>query len=109
AAAESDLIVVLAPDPAQKDLYTEHIEPNLNSGDALLFCHGFNIRYDFIKPPESVDVLLVAPDGPGTVVRREFDDGRGVHVVVGVEQDAAGGAWPLTLSYAKAIGGLRAA
>ncbi|GAB3560407.1 ketol-acid reductoisomerase [Spelaeicoccus albus] len=109
AAAEADFIVILAPDPVQKDLYKEHIEPNLNDGDALLFCHGFNIRYDFIKPPASADVLLVAPKGPGHLVRREFVDGRGVPVVVGVEQDASGNAWPLTLSYAKAIGGLRAA
>ena len=108
AVEEADLIVVLAPDPAQRDLYTESIEPNLVDGDALFFGHGFNIRYGYIKPPAGVDVCMVAPKGPGHLVRREFVEGRGVPVIVAVEQDATGKAWDLTLSYAKGIGGTRA-
>ncbi|RLV51107.1 ketol-acid reductoisomerase [Nocardioides mangrovicus] len=108
ACEEADLIVVLAPDPAQRKLYAEAIEPNLVEGDALFFGHGFNIRFDYIKPPAGVDVCMVAPKGPGHLVRREFSEGRGVPVLVAVEQDASGKAWDLALSYAKAIGGLRA-
>jgi ketol-acid reductoisomerase len=108
AAAEADLIMVLAPDPAQRRLYTESIEPNLKPGDALFFGHGFNIRYGYIKPPADVDVAMVAPKGPGHLVRREYVAGRGVPVIVAVEQDATGNAWALTLAYAKGIGGLRA-
>jgi ketol-acid reductoisomerase len=108
ACEEADLIVVLVPDPAQRSLYAEAVEPNLVDGDALLFGHGFNIRFGYIKPPGGVDVLMVAPKGPGHLVRREFEEGRGVPVLVAVEQDASGKAWDLTLSYAKAIGGTRA-
>jgi ketol-acid reductoisomerase len=108
ACEEADLIVVLAPDPVQRSLYAEAVEPNLIDGDALFFGHGFNIRYGYVKPPAGVDVCMVAPKGPGHLVRREFSEGRGVPVLVAVEQDATGGAWPLTLSYAKGIGGLRA-
>jgi len=108
ACEEADLIVVLAPDPAQRSLYAEAIEPNLVDGDALLFGHGFNIRFGYISPPEGVDVCMVAPKGPGHLVRREYTEGRGVPVLVAVEQDASGSAWELTLSYAKALGGLRA-
>ncbi len=108
ASAEADLIMVLVPDPAQRSLFTEAIEPNLNPGDALFFAHGFNIRFGFIKPPDFVDVAMVAPKGPGHLVRREYASGRGVPVLVAVEQDASGQAWPLALSYARAIGGLRA-
>jgi ketol-acid reductoisomerase len=108
AAAEADLIVILASDHVQRHLYTTEIEPNLQDGDALFFGHGFNIRFGYVKPPADVDVCMVAPKGPGHLVRREFTDGRGVPVLVAVEQDATGEAWPLTLSYAKAIGGLRA-
>jgi ketol-acid reductoisomerase len=82
--------------------------PNLKDGDALFFGHGFNIRFGYIKPSASVDVCMVAPKGPGHLVRREYAAGRGVPVIVAVEQDSTGSAWPLTLSYAKAIGGLRA-
>jgi ketol-acid reductoisomerase len=92
----------------QRHLYTNDIEPNLQEGDALFFGHGFNIRFGYVKPPADVDVCMVAPKGPGHLVRREFTDGRGVPVLLAVEQDATGEAWPLTLSYAKAIGGLRA-
>jgi ketol-acid reductoisomerase len=108
ACEEADLIMVLTPDPAQRKVYAAAIEPNLVPGDALFFSHGFNIRYGYIKPPEGVDVALVAPKGPGHLVRREYSEGRGVPVLVAVEQDASGKAWDLALSYAKAIGGLRA-
>ncbi len=100
--------MLLAPDHKQRHIYKESIEPNLKPGDALFFGHGFNIRFGYIKPPANVDVCMVAPKGPGHLVRREFVAGRGVPDIVAVEQDATGGAWPLTLSYAKAMGGLRA-
>jgi ketol-acid reductoisomerase len=99
---------VLAPDPAQRKLYSESIEPHLDDGDALFFGHGFNIRFGYIKPPGNVDVAMVAPKGPGHLVRRQFVDGKGVPVLVAVEQDASGQAFELALSYAKAIGGARA-
>ena len=108
ACAEADLIMVLVPDPAQRGLYAEAIAPNLKSGDALFFAHGFNIRFGYVNPPADVDVCMVAPKGPGHLVRREYVAGRGVPAIVAVEQDATGGAWDLTLSYAKAIGALRA-
>jgi ketol-acid reductoisomerase len=108
AVEESDVIVVLAPDPAQRQLYAEAIEPNITPGDTLVFGHGFNIRFDYITPPEGVDVIMIAPKGPGHLVRREYVDGRGVPVLVAVEKDASGKAWDVALSYAKAIGGLRA-
>jgi ketol-acid reductoisomerase len=108
ACAEADLIMVLVPDPAQRGLYAEAIAPNLQSGDALFFAHGFNIRFGYIQPPADVDVCMVAPKGPGHLVRREYEAGRGVPAIVAVEQDATGQAWPLALSYAKAIGSLRA-
>ncbi|NYI72456.1 ketol-acid reductoisomerase [Naumannella cuiyingiana] len=108
ACAEADVIMVLVPDHIQRTVYAEAIEPNLSEGDALFFSHGFNIRFGYIKPPANVDVAMVAPKGPGHLVRREYTDGRGVPVLVAVEQDATGNAWPLALAYAKAIGGLRA-
>ena len=108
AAAEADLIMILAPDHKQRALYAESIEPNLKDGDALFFGHGFNIRFGYIKPPANVDVAMVAPKGPGHLVRRQFVDGKGVPVLVAVEQDASGDAEALALSYAKAIGGTRA-
>src|SRR5690606_30638455 len=105
AAQEADLIMILTPDHTQRRLYTEAIEPHLEDGDAVFFSHGFNIRFDYIKPPAGVDVCMVAPKGPGHLVRREYVDGRGVPVLVAVEQDASGHAWDLALSYAAAIGG----
>ena len=108
AAAEADVIMVLAPDHKQRGLYADSIEDNLNDGDALFFGHGFNIRFGYIKPPANVDVAMVAPKGPGHLVRRQFVDGKGVPVLVAVEQDATGHALQLALSYAKAIGGTRA-
>ncbi len=108
ACEEADLIMVLAPDHVQRALYAEAIAPSLVDGDALFFAHGLNIRYQLIRPPAGVDVCMVAPKGPGHLVRRQFAEGRGVPVLVAVEQDASGNAWPLTLAYAKAIGGTRA-
>ncbi|NCD19311.1 MAG: ketol-acid reductoisomerase [Actinobacteria bacterium] len=108
AVRDADVIMILAPDQHQRKLYAELIEPNMKDDAALFFAHGFNIRFGYIKPAAGHDVCLVAPKGPGHTVRREYEAGRGVPVIVGVEQDASGQAWDLALSYAKAIGGLRA-
>ena len=108
AVEESDVVVILAPDQVQRTLYAEEIAPQLAAGDTLVFGHGFNIRFGYITPPEGVDVFMVAPKGPGHLVRREYVEGRGVPVIVAVEQDATGNAWDLALSYAKGIGGTRA-
>ncbi len=108
AVEEADLIMILAPDQVQRKVYAEDIEPNLAPGDALFFAHGFNIRFGYITAPEGVDVCMVAPKGPGHLVRREYANGRGVPAIIAVEVDATGSAWPLALSYAKAIGSLRA-
>jgi ketol-acid reductoisomerase len=109
AAAEwADVIMLLAPDTAQRQIYTDSLAPYLTAGKALFFAHGFNIRFELIKPPADVDVVMVAPKGPGHLVRRQYVDGKGVPVLVAVEQDATGGALALGLSYAKAIGGTRA-
>jgi ketol-acid reductoisomerase len=107
ACAEADLIMVLAPDTVQRHLFADAIAPNLKDGDALFFGHGFNIRFGYITPPSNVDVCMVAPKGPGHLVRRQFQEGRGVPCLVAVEQDASGGALALALSYAKGIGGTR--
>jgi ketol-acid reductoisomerase len=104
----ADVIVILAPDQHQRHLYAEDVAPNLSDGKALVFGHGFNIRFGYIKPPTGVDVILIAPKGPGHTVRREYEAGRGVPVIVAVENDATGGAWDLAWSYAKALGALRA-
>ena len=108
AVKEATVIMILAPDPVQRHIYKDSIEPNLKDGDAIFFGHGFSIRFGYIKPSANVDICMVAPKGPGHLVRREYSAGRGVPVIVAVEQDATGKAWPLTLAYAKAIGGLRA-
>jgi ketol-acid reductoisomerase len=108
AAAWGDVIVILAPDQYQRHIYRDDIQPNLADGKAILFGHGFNIRFGYIEAPEGVDVIMVAPKGPGHTVRREYEAGRGVPVIVAVEKDATGGAWDLAWSYAKGIGGLRA-
>ncbi|TDP98065.1 ketol-acid reductoisomerase [Labedaea rhizosphaerae] len=108
ASAEADLIMILAPDTKQRSIYEDDIAPNLKDGDAIFFGHGFNIRYELIKAPSSVDVAMVAPKGPGHLVRRQFVDGKGVPCLIAVEQDASGGAQALALSYAAAIGGARA-
>jgi ketol-acid reductoisomerase len=104
----ADVIMVLAPDTAQRKIYNESIAPNLTAGKALFFGHGLNIRFELIKPPAEVDVAMVAPKGPGHLVRRQYVDGKGVPCLVAVEQDPSGGALALALSYAKAIGGTRA-
>ena len=109
ATKEADVVVILAPDQVQRTLYAAEIEPNLAEDATLVFGHGFNIRFGYIKPKAGNDVIMVAPKGPGHLVRREYVDGRGVPVIVAVEQDVSGNAWPLALSYAKGIGGLRAA
>jgi ketol-acid reductoisomerase len=108
ASAEADLIMILAPDTKQRFIYEQDIAPNLKDGDAIFFGHGFNIRYDLIKPPANVDVAMVAPKGPGHLVRRQFVDGKGVPCLIAVEQDPSGNAQALALSYAAAIGGARA-
>ncbi|HRW19155.1 MAG TPA: ketol-acid reductoisomerase [Dermatophilaceae bacterium] len=108
AVKEADLVVILTPDQVQRHVYANDIKPNLKDGAALLFGHGFNIRFGYITPEAGSDVLMVAPKGPGHLVRREYSDGRGVPVLVCVEQDASGRAWDIAKSYAKAIGGLRA-
>lgn len=106
--AWADVVMILAPDQHQRTIFAEEIRDNLEPGNALFFAHGFNIRFGYIEPPAGVDVAMVAPKGPGHVVRREFVAGRGVPVIVAVEKDESGSAWDLALSYAKAIGGLRA-
>ena len=108
AAKWADVIVILAPDQHQRGLYAADIKDNLEPGNAILFGHGFNIRFGYIQAPEGVDVIMVAPKGPGHTVRREYEAGRGVPIIAAVEQDATGEAWDLTWSYAKGIGGLRA-
>src|SRR5436190_9373661 len=108
AAAEADVIMILAPDTAQRKIYTQDIAPSLTAGKALFFGHGLNIRYGLIKPPADVDVAMVAPKGPGHLVRRQFNEGRGVPALVAVEQDASGNALQLALSYAAGIGATRA-
>jgi len=108
AAAWGDVIVILAPDQVQRFLFADDVKPNLTPGKTLVFGHGFNIRYGYIEAPEGVDVILVAPKGPGHTVRREYEAGRGVPVIVAVEKDASGKAWDMAWSYSKALGALRA-
>ena len=107
AVAEADLVMLLIPDTEMADNYKEHIAPNLNEGDAIFFAHGFNIRFDLIQPPAGVDVCMVAPKGPGHLVRRTYVEGGGVPCLIAVEQDATGSAKALALAYADAIGGAR--
>ena len=108
AVEEADVVVILTPDQVQRHVYAESIEPHLAEGDTLVFGHGFNIRFGYIKAPAGVDVVLVAPKAPGHTVRREYEAGRGIPDIIAVEQDASGTAWDLAKSYAKAIGGTRA-
>ena len=108
AVAEADVVMILLPDQYQAAVYKKDVEPNLKPGAALAFAHGFNIHYGYIKPSEDHPVFMVAPKGPGHIVRREYAAGRGVPVVVAVEQDPDGKTWPLCLAYAKALGALRA-
>jgi ketol-acid reductoisomerase len=106
--AWADLIMVLVPDTVQRHLYASDIAPNLRDGDALFFAHGFNIHFNYITPPEGVDVAMVAPKAPGHLVRRQYEEGQGTPVLVAVAQDATGKAWELAKSYACAIGGTKA-
>ncbi len=108
AAAEADLVMMLLPDTEQRDVYESAIAPSLNGGDALFFAHGFNIRFAQIVAPEGVDVAMVAPKGPGHLVRRTYTEGGGVPCLIAVAQDSSGKARDLALSYADAIGGTRA-
>ena len=108
AAKGADVIVMLAPDMAQPPLYRNDVAPNLKDGAMILFSHGFNIHYGQITPPKNVDVTMVAPKGPGNLVRRQYEAGRGVPCLVAVHQDASGHAFDRTLAYAGAIGGTRA-
>jgi ketol-acid reductoisomerase len=108
AAAEADVIMILAPDTKQRHIYAADIAPHLEPGNAVFFGHGFNIRFGLIKPPADVDVAMVAPKGPGHLVRRQFVDGKGVPCLIAVEQNPSGIAKDLALSYAAAIGGARA-
>ncbi len=108
ASAEADVIMILLPDTEQKRVYDADIAPNLSPGDAVAFAHGFNIRFGRITPPEGVDVIMIAPKGPGHLVRRTYVEGGGVPALIAVAQDATGKAKELALSYAAAIGGARA-
>ena len=108
AAEWADVIMLLAPDTSQAKIFTEDIEPNLKAGDALFFGHGLNIHFDLIKPADNITVAMVAPKGPGHLVRRTFVDGKGVPALIAVEQDPQGNGKELALSYAAAIGGARA-
>jgi ketol-acid reductoisomerase len=108
AAAEADVVMILLPDTEQKRVYDAEIAPHLSPGDALAFAHGFNIRFGRITPPAGVDVFMVAPKGPGHLVRRTYVEGGGVPSLIAVEQDATGKARDVALSYADAIGSARA-
>ena len=109
AAAEwADVVMMLVPDQHAADLYHAEVAPHLSKGDALMFAHGFNIHYGTIVPPDDVDVLMVAPKGPGHLVRRTYTEGSGVPCLLAVHQDATGTAKQLGLSYAWGIGGTRA-
>ena len=108
ACAEADVVMMLMPDTEMAAIYEEHVAPNLGDGDALFFAHGFNIRFDLIEPAANLDVCMVAPKGPGHLVRRTYSEGGGVPCLIAVEQDASGSAKELALAYADAIGGARA-
>jgi len=107
ATQKADVVMILAPDEIQGSLYKNEIEPNLSAGNALAFAHGFNIHFDVIAPPKEVDVFLVAPKGPGHLVRRTFTEGFAVPALFAVYQDATGNAQATALSYAKGIGATR--
>ena len=104
----ADIIMMLVPDQAQRDVYRQGIEPHMRAGKMLMFAHGFNIHYGQVQPPADVDVAMVAPKGPGHLVRRVFTEGGGVPALFAVHQDASELARQLTLAYAKGIGALRA-
>lgn len=105
---QADVVMLLLPDEKQKKVYDEEVAPYLREGQALAFAHGFNIRFDQIKPPAFVDVFMVAPKGPGHLVRRVFEQGSGVPCLLAVEQNYTGKAMELALAWAKGLGALRA-
>ena len=108
AAKQADIIMILINDEKQAKLYKESIEPNLTEGKTLAFAHGFNIHFGCITPPANVNVIMIAPKGPGHTVRSEYQAGKGVPCLIAVHQDATGDAWDLGLAYALGIGGARA-
>ena len=108
AAAAADLIMILLPDEVQKSIYESEIKPNLSDGNILAFAHGFNIHFGQVVPPENVDVVMVAPKGPGHLVRRTYTQGEGVPCLFAVYQDATGQARDRAMAYAKGVGGTRA-
>lgn len=108
AVKQSDIIMVLLPDTEQKKVYEEEIAPNLEAGNSLAFAHGFNIHFEQIKPPADVDVWMIAPKGPGHLVRRTYEAGQAVPALIAVFQDATGNAHDIGLAYAKGIGSTRA-
>ncbi|MGA1624958.1 MAG: ketol-acid reductoisomerase [Prochlorothrix sp.] len=108
AAKLADFIMILLPDEVQKSVYAEAIAPNLGAGNVLLFAHGFNIHFGQVVPPADVDVVMVAPKGPGHLVRRTYEQGQGVPALFAVYQDATGQARDRAMAYAKGIGGTRA-
>ena len=108
AAKQADMIMILLPDTSQKAVYEAEIEPHLTAGKVLAFAHGFNIRYGLINPPKDVDVVMIAPKGPGHLVRRTYKEGGGVPALIAVHQDASGHAKDIALAYAHGVGGTRA-
>jgi ketol-acid reductoisomerase len=108
ASAAADMIMILLPDEVQRTIYKEEIEPNLKPGNALAFAHGFNIHFGQVVPPADVDVVMIAPKGPGHLVRRTYEQGQGVPALFAVYQDATGQARDRAMAYAKGIGGTRA-
>ncbi|OKH23161.1 ketol-acid reductoisomerase [Chroogloeocystis siderophila] len=107
AAAAADFIMILLPDEVQKSVYKDEIEPNLAEGKVLAFAHGFNIHFGQVVPPANVDVVMIAPKGPGHLVRRTYEQGQGVPALFAVYQDASGQARDRAMAYAKGIGGTR--
>ena len=108
AAAHADIIMILVPDELQASIYNDCIEKNLAAGKVLAFAHGFNIHFGQIRPPKDVDIIMIAPKGPGHTVRSEYLDGKGVPCLIAVQQDASGKAQDIGLAYAAGIGGARA-
>ncbi len=108
AAKQANVVAMLVPDMAQPTVYNEQVAPNLRPGSAVLFAHGFNIQYDQIKPSKEMDVVMVAPKGPGRLVRQQYEEGRGVPCVMAMYQDATGSAKDVALTYAYGLGGTRA-
>ena len=109
AAQRADVIQILAQDHLQAEIYEKEVLPHLSAGKAVLFSHGFNIHYGFIEPQDDIDILMVAPKGPGPFVRRQYEEGKGVPALIAIHQDATGNARQIGLAYAKGLGATRAA